>query len=80
MLSMSDSPALQGMLRILEDQNIQLQWVCAAKEYFPVVSEDEPIEFVLPPEDRRFPKVFGPRLLTCQSQWEDLFRHESAIV
>ena len=80
MLTMSDSPALQGMLRILEDQNIQLQWVCAAKDYFPVVSEDEPIEFVLPPEDRRFPKVFGPRLLTCQSHWEDLFRHESAIV
>ena len=76
MLTMSNSPALQGMLRILEDQNIQLQWICAAKDHFPIVSDEEPMEFVLPPEDRRFPQAFAPRLLTCQTRFEELFAND----
>ena len=80
MLSMTASPALQGLLRILEEQNIQLQWVCAAREYFPIVSDEDPMEFVLPPEDRRFPQVFAPRLLTCQTRFEELFAYENAQV
>ena len=80
MLSMTAPPALQEMLRILEDQNIRLQWVCASKEYFPVVSDEDPMEFVLPPEDRRFPKVFAPRLLTCQTRFEELFADENVQI
>ena len=80
MLSMTASPALQGMLRILEDQNIRLQWVCASKEHFPIVSDEDPMEFVLPPENRRFPQVFAPRLLTCQTRFEELFAHENVQV
>ena len=38
------------------------------------------MEFVLPPEDRRFPKVFAPRLLTCQTRFEELFADENVQV
>ena len=76
LLSMSDSPELKGMLRLLEDQHVRLYWICAAKQYFPPVSEDEPMEMVLPPPEERFPQVFGPRLLTFQTSWEELFRDE----
>lgn len=80
MLSMTASPVLTDMLRVLEDQNIQLLWVCAAREHFPVVSDEDPMEFVLPPADRRFPQVFAPRLLTCQTRFEELFAHEQSEV
>lgn len=78
LLSMTAAPELKAMLSLLEDQNIRLEWVCAAKEYFPFVSDDEPMEMVLPPPEERFPHVFGPRLLTFQSNWENLFRDETA--
>ena len=80
LLSMSVSPALSAVLRILEDQDIRLQWICAAREYFPFVSEDEPMKIVLPPPEKRFPHVFGPRLLTCQTCWEELFRDEASEI
>ena len=76
LLSMSDPPELKNMLRLLEDQDVRLQWVCAAKEYFPIVSEDEPREMLLPAPEERYPQVFGPRLLTFQTVWEKLFRDD----
>ena len=78
LLSMSDPPELKKMLTFLEDQDIRLEWICAAKEYFPFVSEDEPMEMVLPAPDQCFPQVFGPRLLTFQTHWKELFRNEIA--
>lgn len=77
LLSMTDSQALRGMLRLLEDQGVRLQWVCADRQYFPVISEDEPVEFALPPENRRFPQVFGPRLLISLTRFEELFADET---
>ena len=76
MLSMTASAELGKMLRVLEDQNIQLQWVCAFKEFFPIISDEDPIEFVLPPGNRRSPQIFAPRLLTCQTRFKDLFADE----
>ena len=66
-----------GMLRLLEDQDIRLHWVCAAKEHFPVITENEPVEMLLPAPEERFPQVFGPRLMTCLTPWEELFRRET---
>ena len=76
LLGMSVSPELKGLLRLLEDQKIGLQWVCAAKEYFPPVSDDDPMEMLLPAPEERFPQAFAPRLLTFQSRWEELFQNE----
>ena len=77
LLTMSDQPEIKGMLRLLEDHHVRLYWICAAKEYFPPVSDDEPMEMLLPAPEERFPQVFGPRLLTFQTPWEELFRDES---
>lgn len=77
LLTMSESPELKKMLPLLEDLNIQLQWVCAAKEYFPFVETDEPMVAVLPPPEKRYPAVSGPQLLTFQTEWEGLFQNES---
>lgn len=78
LLTMSESEDLKGMLHLLENQNVQLHWICADKKYFPVISEDEPLEMVLPPAEQRFPQVFGPRLLTYQTDWKELFQDENA--
>ncbi len=77
LLSMSAREPVKGMLRLLEDQEIRLHWICAAKEHFPVISETEPIEMLLPPLEERFPRVFGPRLMTCLTPWEELFGYET---
>ncbi|MBQ9337608.1 MAG: DUF58 domain-containing protein [Lentisphaeria bacterium] len=77
LLTMSAREPVKGMLRLLEDQDIRLHWICAAREHFPVITDTEPVEMLLPAEEERFPHVFGPRLMTCLTPWEELFRHEA---
>ena len=77
LLSMSARKPVVHMLRTLEDQEIRLHWICAAREHFPVITETEPVEMLLPPPEERFPQVFGPRLMTCLTPWEELFRRET---
>ena len=77
LLTMSARDPVKGMLRLLEDQDIRLHWICAAKEHFPVITEIEPVEMLLPAPEERFPQVFGPRLMTCLTPWEELFRRET---
>lgn len=76
LLGMSDAPEIRDMLRILEDQEIKLQWIHAPKEYFPFIEPDEPRTIVLrPPAEPMEPK---PYIMTFQTDPGEMFQNEAA--
>ncbi|OQA88520.1 MAG: hypothetical protein BWY31_00384 [Lentisphaerae bacterium ADurb.Bin242] len=76
LLGMSDAPEIRDMLRLLEDQEIKLQWIHAPKEYFPFIEPDEPRIITLrPPAEPQEPI---PYIMTFQSNPGELFQNEAA--
>ena len=75
LLGMSVTPGIKDMLRLLEDQEIKLQWLHAPKEYFPFIEPDEPRTITIPPSA---PAEGDPHILTFQSNPGELFQNETA--